>query len=207
MKENYQLQLDQLIGSLPEGQLPTLLLHSCCGPCSTYVLSYLAKYFSISVYFYNPNIMPLEEYELRLQTQKEVINRLCLPHSVQLVTPEYNVNEFLNIAKGFETEPERGERCKRCMALRIQKSAEYAAAHHFDYFCTTLSVSPHKDAVLLHALSEKFASEYHIPALPADFKKKGGFLESTKISKQLNLYRQNYCGCIFSKTSVQDKKR
>lgn len=199
MKENYQIRLEQLISEIPKGTTPKLLLHSCCGPCSTYVLSYLAKYFEIAVYFYNPNIMPKSEYNLRLKAQKEVLDGLSFPNKVSLVEPPYDQNDFLLAVRGLEDEPERGARCEICMDLRIKKTAEYAAENGFDYFCTTLSVSPHKDAMLLHKLSEKYAASENIKTLPADFKKKNGFLESIRLSKELNIYRQNYCGCIFSK--------
>lgn len=204
MKPNYQLQLDTFIEQIPVGTVPKLLLHSCCGPCSTYVLSYLAKHFEITVFFYNPNIMPSEEYQLRLKTQQTVIENLSFPNKVSLVAPTYDVKEFLSAVKGFENEPERGVRCEKCMELRIRKTAEYAVANDFDFFCTTLSVSPHKDAVLLHDLSQKYAAQLDIPALPADFKKRNGFLESIRLSKELNLYRQNYCGCIFSKAKSDE---
>ncbi len=204
MKTNYQLQVDKLIEQIPPGKPPTLLLHSCCGPCSTYVLSYLTKFFNVTVYFYNPNIMPPQEYSLRLQAQKDVLNSLPFENPVHFVEEEYDVTEFLNIAKGYEAEPERGKRCDRCMALRIEKCAQYAAQNRFDYFCTTLSVSPHKDADLLNQLSRQYSLKYDIPFLPADFKKKGGFLESVRLSKELDIYRQDYCGCIFSKQTKSD---
>lgn len=204
MKENYQRQLDTLLEQLPKDKVPTLLLHSCCGPCSTYVLQYLSKYFQISVYFYNPNIMPRSEYGLRLETQKKVLSEMTFPHPVKLVEAPYDLDTFLEKIKGYENEPERGKRCDICMEMRICKSAEYAAENNFDFFCTTLSVSPHKDAVLLHTLSQKYADIYSVTALPADFKKKSGYLTSVSLSKELGLYRQNYCGCIFSKSKSDD---
>ncbi len=199
MKQNLQKQLDFFLEQLPKEHAPSLLLHSCCGPCSTYVLTYLSKYFEITVYFYNPNIMPKSEYAQRLTTQKDVLSKLTFPNPVHLIEPPYDQKEFLEIARGLESEPERGKRCEKCMDLRLRKSAEYAAANGYDFFCTTLSVSPHKDAILLNNLSEKYADKFQISTFPADFKKKGGFLESIRLSKELGLYRQNYCGCIFSK--------
>ena len=199
MKTNYQTELEKIIQQIPAGEVPTLLLHSCCGPCSTYVLEYLAKYFEITVYFYNPNIMPKEEYLLRLQTQKAVLEGMNFPHTVHLAEGPYEIQQFLTQVKGLEDEPERGKRCDICMDMRIKESARYAAQHHFDYFCTALSVSPHKNAILLNDLSSQYATEFSIPALPADFKKKNGYLTSIRLSKELGLYRQNYCGCIFSK--------
>jgi len=199
MKENYQKQLDDLLQQLPPKKVHKLLLHSCCGPCSSYVLQYLSQYFEITVYFYNPNIMPMEEYNLRLAAQKQVLKGLTFTHPVHLVEACYDPAEFLQNVKGLENEPERGKRCEKCIELRIQKSAEYAAKNNFDFFCTTLSVSPHKNAVLLHSLSEKYSELYNIKTLPADFKKKNGYLTSIRLSKELGLYRQDYCGCIFSK--------
>ncbi len=198
MKQNFQKQLDIFLSKLSTEKMPTMLLHSCCGPCSTYVLSYLAKYFHITVYFYNPNIMPESEYKLRLETQKEVLNKLKLPYKVNLIDIPYDSQEFLKEIKGLENEPEHGIRCEKCMDLRIKNTAKFASENGFDYFCTTLSVSPHKDAVLLNALSEKYASLFEISTIPADFKKQNGFLQSIKLSKELQLYRQDYCGCIFS---------
>ena len=199
MKENYQKQLDALLNTLPKDPLPTLLLHSCCGPCSTHVLQYLNQFFNITDYFYNTNKMPLDEYQLRLETQKKVLSTLPLPNPVSLIDAPYDIDLFLATVKGLEDEPERGKRCDACIALRLKNSAQYAAKNHFDFFCTTLSVSPHKDALLLHTLSEKYSKQFGIPALPADFKKNNGYLNSIHLSKELGLYRQSYCGCIFSK--------
>ncbi len=199
MKQNFQKQLDIILEQMHSDKLPTMLLHSCCGPCSTYVLSYLAKHFDITVYFYNPNIMPEAEYKLRLEAQIKVLDKLNPPHKIKLIEAPYEPQEFLDIAKGLEHEPERGKRCKKCMELRIKETAEFAAKNKFDYFCTTLSVSPHKDAVLLNSLSEKYAKKFEINTIPADFKKNNGFLESIRLSKEFEIYRQDYCGCLFSK--------
>lgn len=204
MKENYQKQLDTALETLDLNDPPRLLLHSCCGPCSSYVLQYLAKFFRISVFFYNPNIQPESEYCLRLETQKRVLSTLPLPNKATLIEGSYDPQSFFEIIKGLEQEPERGARCAKCIEQRIEKTAAYAADNGFDYFCTTLSVSPHKDAELLHQLSLKYADKYGVPALPADFKKRNGYLESIRLSKELNLYRQNYCGCIFSKQKSDD---
>ncbi len=204
MKQNYQTMLENELNNLPHNPPPTLLLHSCCGPCSTYVLSYLAKHFKITVFFYNPNIMPEEEFNKRLTAQKIVIDRLSFPYPIDLVVPPYDVSEYTSVIAGLEQEPERGKRCQKCMELRISKTAEYAAQENFDYFCTTLSVSPHKDAALLFDLSNKYARLHDIKSLPADFKKKNGYLESIRISKELALYRQNYCGCIYAKNKSDE---
>ena len=143
--------------------------------------------------------MPYSEYALRLETQKKVIENFAPSDGIQLLEAPYELDQFLQVVQGLENQPERGQRCEKCMDLRIQRTAEYAANNHFDYFCTTLSVSPHKDAQLLHDLSEKYSKKYNIAHIPADFKKNNGYLESIRLSKEWQLYRQNYCGCIFSK--------
>ena len=176
-----------------------MLLHSCCGPCSTAVLEQLIPVFDIDVFFYNPNIQPPAEYEKRLTAQKEVLKKIGSPSKISLIVPPYDTSEFENEIRGFENEPEGSERCVKCMALRIRKTAEYAAANGYDLFCTTLSVSPHKSAPLLYELSEKYSKQFHIPFLPADFKKKNGFFRSVQLSKEYGIYRQEYCGCLYAK--------
>ncbi len=199
MKQNYQAELEKLILSLPQDKKPSLLLHSCCGPCSTHVLNFLRSHFNITVFFYNPSIMPESEYELRLKTQLEVIEHFSATNPIKIISYPYDPSEFLSLARGLENEPERGKRCDLCMEQRIKKTAAYASENQYDFFCTTLSVSPHKDPELLNTLSSHYSKIYAIPYLPADFKKKGGFQESIRLSKELSLYRQAYCGCIFSK--------
>ena len=201
MKQNFQKKLESFLAELPKDSVPKLLLHSCCGPCSTYVLSYLSNYFEITVFFYNPNIMPKSEYDRRLSAQKDVLEKLHFRYPVHLIEPRYDPQEFLEISKGLEAEPERGKRCEKCIELRLRQSARYAAENGYDYFCSTLSVSPHKDADLLNTVSNKYALEFNIHAVPADFKKKNGYLESIRLSKEIDLYRQNYCGCIFLKNN------
>ena len=209
---NYQKKLDEVIGALEvrqnahSGKKPTLLLHACCGPCSSYVLEYLARYFSITVFYYNPNIYPPEEYHRRLEELRSLYARFppALENSVAVVEADYNPEEFYQAAGTREnpalaSEPEKGERCRRCYRLRLEHSWQYAKAHDFDYFCTTLSISPFKDAQKINEEGEALSSGSSRPAwLFSDFKKKGGFKRSLELSLEYGLYRQNYCGCIYS---------
>ena len=196
-KINYQRRLDELIKSLD--YTPRLLLHSCCAPCSSYCLEYLAQYFSITVLYYNPNISPEEEFRKRAEEQRRLIAALPAKNPISLVVDDYNPREFFDIAKGLEDAPEGGERCFRCYRLRLERAAKYAAEHGFDYFCTTLSISPLKNAAKINEIGETLEAELGIKYLPSDFKKKGGYLRSIDLSREYGLYRQNYCGCVFSK--------
>ncbi|MGN0680343.1 MAG: epoxyqueuosine reductase QueH [Oscillospiraceae bacterium] len=206
-KINYQRKLDALIKTLD--YTPKLLLHSCCAPCSSYCLEYLAEYFSITVLYYNPNISPEEEFFKRAEEQRRLIAALPVKNPVSLVVDDYDPHEFFDIAKGLENVPEGGERCFKCYRLRLERAANYAAAHGFDYFCTTLSISPLKNAAKINEIGEALEAELsaratsgNLPSvkfLPSDFKKKGGYLRSIELSREYELYRQNYCGCVFSK--------
>ncbi len=214
-KINYQKKLDQLIAELTAaGRRPSLLLHACCGPCSSYVLEYLSKYFQITVLYYNPNIYPQEEYERRLAELKKLYEKFppVLDTGVKLVECEYEPEQFYD-AVGVKdqpelaTEPEKGERCRRCYKFRLQRAYDYASENHFDYFCTTLSISPFKDAVKINELGveierEELAgtkiSETSPKWLFSDFKKKGGFKRSLELSEEYGMYRQDYCGCVYS---------
>lgn len=196
--ENYQKQLDNIISKL-DGK-PTLVLHSCCGPCSTYVLKYLTQYFNVTLFFYNPNIQPETEYKKRLEAQKTVCRQL----GVTLVDFKYDSSEFLDAVKGLENEKEGGARCAECFKIRLKQGAEYAAKGGFDFFTTTLTVSPHKNAQLINELGQGICREFNVNWLPGDFKKKNGYLTSIQLSKEYDLYRQDYCGCIFSKIKDTD---
>ncbi len=204
-KKNYQRRLDSLIKTLDN--TPKLLLHSCCAPCSSYCLEYLSQYFSITVLYYNPNISPEEEFCKRAEEQRRLIGALPVKNPVSLVIDDYDPQEFFDIAKGLENVPEGGERCFKCYRLRMERAAEYAAAHGFDFFCTTLSISPLKNAAKINEIGEALEAELnaraedlpHVKFLPSDFKKKGGYLRSIELSREYGLYRQNYCGCVFSK--------
>lgn len=194
---NYQRELDALISSLND--TPKLLLHACCAPCSSYCLEYLSQYFEITVLYYNPNISPEEEFGKRAAEEKRLISEMRVKNPVTLVVDEYNPREFFDAVKGLENEPEGGERCFVCYRLRLERSAKYAAEHGFDYFCSTLSISPLKKAQKLNEIGEELSGIYKVKNLPNDFKKKGGYLRSIELSREYGLYRQNYCGCVFSK--------
>ena len=193
MKENYQKKLDTLLAGL-DG-VPRLLLQSCCGPCSSYVLEYLTAYFDVTLLYYNPNIRPEAEYERRLATQKQLLATMPLARPVTLMETGWRGEEFETAARGLENEPEGGARCTRCFMLRLEETARQAAMGGFDYFGTTLTVSPHKDAPLLNEIGEALSMRYGVNWLPSDFKKRGGYLRSIQLSKQYGLYRQEYCGC------------
>lgn len=197
-KINYQLELDKVIASF-DGNAPRLLLHSCCAPCSSYTLKYLSQYFDITVYYYNPNISPKAEFDKRYAEQKRLIASMPFEHSVDLIMGDYCYNDFLNIAKGFEDVPEGGERCFRCYRLRLEHTAKLAKEKGYDYFCTTLSISPLKNSQKLNEIGQEVAREYGVKWLPSDFKKREGYKQSIELSKEYNLYRQNFCGCVYSK--------
>ena len=193
MKTNYQLLTDEYIASLTHR--PRLLLHSCCGPCSTYVLEYLTQHFDVTVLFYNPNIQPEAEYEKRLYWQKQVLARMGLAEKVPLIADEWRNADFRALTGGMENEPEGGSRCGICIGLRLEETARRASALGFELFCTTLSVSPHKNAQLINTLGEKLSAQYGVKWLPSDFKKRSGYLRSTQLCAEMGIYRQNYCGC------------
>lgn len=219
-KPNFQKMLDELLEGLD--RRPSLLLHSCCGPCSSYVLDYLKNYFDITVLYYNPNIFPEGEYTKRLDVQKSLVDLMNkeFDADIKLIDVPYNHDEFLNVVSGLEAEPEGGKRCEKCFELRLGKTAQIAAEKGFDFFGTTLSVSPHKNAILLneigsslefsfssndaliideYSLTSGVTSNSSIKWLFADFKKKEGYKKSIELSKKYNLYRQDYCGCEFAK--------
>ena len=203
---NYQKELDHLIDQLEkEHRRPRLFLHSCCAPCSSYVLEYLSSYFDITIFFYNPNIHPEEEYIRRVEEQKALIKAMPLKSEVRFLQGDYVPLEYYEEIKGLELEPEGGERCFVCYELRLREAARGAAFGGYDYYTTTLSISPHKNAEKLNEIGERLAKEYHIPYLPSDFKKKNGYKRSIELSKEYDLYRQDYCGCVFSKRDRQTK--
>ena len=195
--ENYQRKLDAIIQNLTG--TPRLLLHCCCAPCSSYVLEYLSRFFEITCLFYNPNISPAEEYEKRAEELRRLISEQPHDIPVSIIVEKYNPEEFFAAVKGFEQVKEGGERCFRCYRLRLEMAAKYAREYNFDYFCSTLSISPLKNAAKLNEIGGELSEIYKIPHLPNDFKKKGGYLRSIELSAEFALYRQNYCGCVFSK--------
>lgn len=202
-KINYQKELDKITDSL-NGDVPKLFLHSCCAPCSSYTLEYLNNYFDITVYYFNPNISPKAEFDKRYAEQKRLIEALPSKHPIKLVCGEYDYNNFLEIAKGYEDVPEGGERCFRCYRMRLESTAKLAKEQEFDYFCTTLSISPLKNSQKINEIGYEVAEKYGIKWLPSDFKKKEGYKRSIELSREYQLYRQNFCGCVFSKENKDE---
>lgn len=193
---NFQQEQDNIIKGLTFK--PRLLLHSCCGPCSSYCIEALIKYFDITVLWHNPNIQPKSEYDLRLTNQIKLIKEFEKEGKLSIIEIPYDENEFFDFVKGYELEKEGGKRCTECFKLRLTQSAKIAKEQNFDYFTTTLTVSPHKNAPLINEIGFNLAEKYGVKFLPSDFKKKNGYKRSIELSKQFDLYRQDYCGCIFS---------
>lgn len=246
----YHKQLEKFLKYLSQKKVrPKLLLHACCGPCSSYVLEYLSDFFDVTIYYYNPNIFPPQEYERRLNELENFLTKFphALKNKVKLVKAPYNPQEFydaldLKNHREFITEKEKGERCARCYKLRLKKSYLYAKENNFDFLCTTLSISPFKDSKKINEIGKRLCSMLMVedfesttlqnsavaslsqavlsatPAasssaqvalqwLPSDFKKNGGFQRSLELSKEFNLYRQQYCGCVFSKTNTEKERQ
>ena len=202
VKPNYVQQMDAVMAQLAE-QRPRLLLHACCGPCSSSVLEVLEQHFDITILYYNPNTWPPEEYERRGEELAKFLEKSGREQSVALAWGHYDPQEFYAIAAGHEADPERGDRCTRCYRLRLEETARYAAEHGFDWFCTTLSLSPHKDAVRINQIGEEMAKKYQVRHLPNEFKKRDGYRRSLALSDEYGLYRQDYCGCEFSAKAAQ----
>ena len=200
MKQNYQKQMDAVVASLPQGERPRLLLQSCCGPCSSYVLEALTPYFRVTVLYYNPNIQPRAEYDLRLENQRKIIAALPTPSAVDILECDYDGEKYDAAVKGLEAEPEGGARCTVCFRLRLEETAKRASELGYDWFCTTLTVSPHKDAERLNQIGRTLGERYGVAFLPSDFKKREGYKRSIQLSKEYGLYRQDYCGCLYSKS-------
>lgn len=200
MNRNYQKEMEARLLKLREhAQVPSLLLHSCCAPCSSYVLEYLSDYFRITVFYYNPNIYPDTEYDKRVEEQKQLIRHMPAVHPVNFIEGEFEKQRFHEMVKGLENMPEGGERCFRCYRLRLEETARMAALKQYDYFTTTLSISPLKNAGKLNEIGEELEKQYGVTYLTSDFKKKNGYKRSTELSREYGLYRQDYCGCVFSK--------
>lgn len=199
-KINYQKKLDEIIAkNQSDNKFPTLLLHACCAPCSSYCLEYLSQYFNVIVYYFNPNISVKEEYEYRLNEEKRLISLMEFKNPVKIIEGVYNPKEFFDSVKGLEKEPEGGKRCIECFKLRLEASAKIAKEIGADYFATTLTISPLKNAEALNEIGAQFAEKYSVNWLYSDFKKREGYKRSIQLSKQYDLYRQDYCGCIFSR--------
>ena len=237
-KRNYQKELDELIArNMEAGIRPRLLVHSCCAPCSSYVMEYLSRYFDLTMFFYNPNMDSREEYEKRAAELKRLIgemNRGIMKETsdngtssgtfpcrtpIRLIVEEYDPEPFEKAAFGHENDPERGERCRRCYALRLRRTAEYMRQYNllhkddthsdelpFDYFATTLTLSPLKDAAALNEIAEQLAAQFRLHCLVTDFKKKDGYKRSIALSQEYGLYRQDYCGCRYSKAARKAHK-
>lgn len=199
-KINYQRELDRLLTNI--GNNKRLLLHSCCAPCSSYVLKYLTEYFDITVLYYNPNITDVAEYEKRKSEQIRLIHEMPKINSIDIMDIEHDSKKFYEISKGLEDCPECGERCIKCYRLRLDMTAKLAKKYGYDYFCTTLTISPLKNSQIINQIGRAVGEKYGITFLPSDFKKKEGFKQSILLSKEYNLYRQNYCGCEYSKRNI-----
>lgn len=198
-QRNYQKEMEKVIvNTEQDGKVPALFLHSCCAPCSSYVLEYLSEYFRITVYYYNPNIYPEEEYWKRVKEQQEFIRRLPTRHPVSFLEGRYEKERFYQAVKGLEKEPEGGARCQVCFRLRLEEAIKEAEKENYDYVTTTLTISPLKNAPLLNQIGEELCKDTRVKWLPSDFKKKNGYKRSTELSKEYGMYRQNYCGCVFS---------
>ena len=199
-KINYSLKTEEIIKSNKREQvMPSLLLHACCAPCSSACLEYLNGNFDMTVFYYNPNISPESEFEKRLGEEKRLVSEMPLSKEIKVIEGEYNYGDFLEAVQGLEDVPEGGERCFKCYRLRLEKTAKLAKELGFDYFCTTLSISPLKNSQKINEIGEAAAEKYGVKWLPSDFKKKEGYKRSIELSKQYGLYRQNFCGCVFSK--------
>ncbi|MEG2053421.1 MAG: epoxyqueuosine reductase QueH [Oscillospiraceae bacterium] len=197
-KINYQKALEKLILSLGENR-PSLLLHACCAPCSSYVLDYLSSHFDITLFYYNPNITPKTEYDIRLAELHRLCEEMPLENAPRFLGANYDPKEFTAVSDGLEDLAEGGERCRACYRLRLEATAKAAAENGFEYFCTTLSISPYKNSVWLNEIGQELATKYAVEYLSSDFKKNDGYKKSIAFSRQYSLYRQNYCGCIFSR--------
>ena len=206
-KINYQKVLEQtIVENKKEGKVPTLLLHSCCAPCSSYCLEYLSQYFKITIFYYNPNITEKVEYEKRVEEQKRFIAELPAKYKIEFLEGVYEPERFFEISKGLEHIPEGGERCFRCYRLRLEEAGKVARELGMDYFTTTLSISPLKNAGKLNEIGKECSKEYGIAYLYSDFKKKEGYKRSIELSQEYGLYRQDYCGCVYSKRDSLKKK-
>lgn len=207
-KRNYSIELERLIARIKrEGTTPSLLLHACCAPCSSYVLEYLSEYFKITVFYYNPNIAPTEEYEHRVAEIERFVKEFPAKNPITLIKGKYDPERYYAAVRGLEREPEGGARCKVCFELRLAEAADLAKELGADYFTTTLTISPMKNAPLLNEIGEQESARTGIKHLPSDFKKKGGFKRSTELSAEYNLYRQDFCGCVYSQKEAEERRK
>jgi len=198
---NYDLEMEKQMSNLKEGD--SLLLHACCAPCSTACLERVANFFKVTIFYYNPNITDESEYKKRIEEIKKLLTLINPKYKVELLEGDYDPNKFFDMAKGLENEPERGKRCYKCYEMRLEETAKIASKLGFNNFCTTLTLSPHKNANWINEIGEKLNKEYDSNYLYSDFKKKEGYKRSIELSKEYDLYRQDYCGCIYSKRDRQ----
>ena len=205
-KINYQKELEKEL-SRQEGRVPRLLLHVCCAPCSSYVLEYLSEYFEITVFYYNPNIEPAEEYHYRAAEEQRFISEISPKHPIHYVEGDFEPGLFHETVRGLEKEPEGGLRCTECFRLRLEKTAQLCLDGGYDYFTTTLTISPLKDANRLNTIGQELAAVYGVRWLPSDFKKRGGYVRSVELSREHGLYRQDYCGCVYSKAESLERQK
>lgn len=206
-RRNYQKELEQIIKKQEaSGTVPKLLLHACCAPCSSWCLEYLAPYFDVTVFYYNPNIDIPEEYRRRVEEEQRLIREMPLPRPVHFLEGSYEPEEYHRLVQGHEQDPEGGERCGICFEQRLFRTAETARDLGFDFFTTTLTISPLKNADRLNAIGEETAARCGVAFLPSDFKKKNGFLRSTRLSEEYHLYRQDYCGCSYSRAEARRRR-
>lgn len=202
---NYDLLMEEQIKNMNDGS--TLLMHACCAPCSSACLERLGNYFDISILYYNPNITDKDEYLKRVEEIKKFISGFKTKYPIKLIEGRYDPKEFFEIAKGLEDEPERGKRCFKCYKLRLEETAKVASEKEFDYFCTTLTLSPYKNATWLNEIGEELNNNYNSTYLYSDFKKKNGYKRSIELSKEFDLYRQDYCGCVYSLRDELERKK
>ncbi len=200
MKENYYLLFENQLNRIKEKEkVPTILLHSCCAPCSSHVITFLKDYFDITIIYYNPNIYPYEEYKKRKDEQIRLLNEIKSKNKLNIIDCDYDNNIYEKTIKGLEKEKEGGSRCYKCFWLRLDKTAQIAKENNYDYFSTTLTISPYKNSTVINEIGKELETIYNITWLYSDYKKKDGYKKSIQLSKEYNLYRQNYCGCIYSK--------
>lgn len=206
MKTNYQLELERTLAKIEAGgRRPRLLLHCCCAPCSSYVLEYLNRWFDIDLYYYNPNIAPREEFDRRAAELARLAEQLPHEGEFRVIVGDYDADAFMRMCEGLEDVPEGGARCERCFRMRLGQAAKLAAGRSCEFFTTTLTISPLKDAQLLNAIGVELAARAGVEWLPSDFKKKNGYKRSCELSQAYGLYRQDYCGCVFSKRERDER--
>lgn len=207
-RRNYQKELEKILETIKDREeRPLLLIHSCCAPCSSYVLEYLTEYFNIIDLYYNPNIQDDEEYRYRAGELERLISEMPHRNSISFIEGKYDPDRYRELIRGLEKEPEGGKRCSVCFRMRLYEAAEQAAKLKADFFTTTLTISPMKDPVLLNSIGEEAGEKYGVRFLPSEFRKKGGYLRSIQLSKQYSLYRQDYCGCIYSKIEAENRRK